>query len=73
MGDLDLIAMYYILRVGEYAVKKHKNETKQTEQFKMKDVTFFNLDKRKRLRRLNKSARDELIMTADGFTLKIGN
>jgi hypothetical protein len=73
VGDLGLIAMYYLLRVGEYTVKKHKNETKQTEQFKLRDVTFFKLDKRKRLRRLNKSARDELIMTADGFTLKIGN
>jgi hypothetical protein len=73
VGDLGLIAMYYLLRVGEYTVKKHKNETKQTEQFKMKDVTFFKVDKRKRLRRLNKSAKDELIMTADGFTLKIGN
>jgi hypothetical protein len=73
VGDLGLIAMYYLLRVGEYTVKKYKNETKQTEQFKLRDVTFFKFDKKNRLKRLSKNAADRLIMTADGFTLKIGN
>jgi hypothetical protein len=71
-GDLGLIAMCYLLQVGEYTVKKYKNETKQTEQFKLKDVTLFKFDKRKWPRRLGKNAKDSLIMTADGFTLKIG-
>ena len=44
LWDPGRIAMYYLLRVGEYTVKKYKNETKQMEQFKMKDVTFFKLD-----------------------------
>jgi hypothetical protein len=47
LWDPGLIAMYYLLRAGDYTVKKYTNETKQTEQFKMKDVTFFKLDKRK--------------------------
>jgi hypothetical protein len=62
-----------LLRVGEYTVKKYKNETKQTEQFKLRDVTFFKFDKKNRLKRLSKNAADRSIMTADGFTLKIGN
>jgi hypothetical protein len=73
VGDLALIAIYYLLRVGEYTVKKHRNETKQTEQFKLRDVTFFKFDKRKRLKRLGKNAADALVMMADGCTLKIGN
>jgi hypothetical protein len=73
VGDLALIAIYYLLRVGEYTVKKHRNETKQTEQFKLRDVTFFKFDKRKRLKRLGKNAVDPLVMMADGCTLKIGN
>ena len=47
--DLGRIVMYYLLQAGEYTVKKDRNETKQTEQFKMKDGTFFKLDKRKQL------------------------
>ena len=31
VGDLELVAMYYLLRVWEYTLKKHKNSTKQTE------------------------------------------
>ena len=31
VGDLGLVAMYYLLQVGEYTVKKYKNNTKQTE------------------------------------------
>ena len=28
VGDLGLVAMYYLLRVGKYTVKKYKNNTK---------------------------------------------
>jgi hypothetical protein len=73
VGDLGLVAMYYLLRVGEYTVKRYKNNTKQTEQFKMRDVTFFKYCKRGRLRRLGRNAKDKDIMSADGVTLKIGN
>ena len=71
--DLGLLAMYYLLRVGEYTVKEYKNNTKEMEQFKMRDVTFFKYDKRGRLRRLGRNTRYKHIMTADGFTLNIVN
>ncbi len=41
VGDLTLIAFYYLLRIGEYTTKGKRNETKQTVQFKYKDITFF--------------------------------
>ncbi len=45
VGNLSLIAYYYLLHVREYTTKnKHKN-TKQTVQFKMEDVHFFGRDK----------------------------
>jgi hypothetical protein len=34
IGDLSLIAFYYLLRIGEYTVKGNRNNTKQTVQFK---------------------------------------
>jgi hypothetical protein len=40
VGDLSLIAFYYLLRIGEYTVKGKQNESKQTTQFKLEDVTF---------------------------------
>ena len=41
IGDLTLIAFYYLLRIGEYTVKGTRNKTKQTVQFKFEDITFF--------------------------------
>jgi hypothetical protein len=43
IGDLALIAFYYLLHIGKYMVKGKR--TKQTVQFKLEDVSFF---KRKR-------------------------
>ena len=40
-GDWYLIAFYWLLRIGEYTAKGQRNATKQTVQFKMEDVTFF--------------------------------
>ena len=45
VGDLSLIAFYYLLRIGEYTVKGKRNESKQTIQFKLEDVTFFKKNK----------------------------
>ena len=73
VGNLSLVAIYYLLRIGEYTVKRYKNNTKQTEQFKMRDVTFFKYCKRGRLTRFGRNAKDKHIMTADGVTLKIEN
>ena len=38
VGDLSLIAFYFLLRVGEYTVKGTRNKLTQIEQFKIKDV-----------------------------------
>jgi hypothetical protein len=38
IGDLALIAFYYLLRIGEYTVKGKRNNTKQMVQFKLEDV-----------------------------------
>ncbi len=41
IGDLALIAFYYLLRIGEYTIKSKRNNTKQMVQFKIEDVRFF--------------------------------
>jgi hypothetical protein len=41
IGDLALIAFYYLLCIGEYTIKSTRNNTKQTVQFKLEDVQFF--------------------------------
>ena len=45
VDDVVLIAYYYLLHIGEYTKRKGAHSTAgastQTEQFKMKDVTFF--------------------------------
>jgi len=73
VADLATIAFYYLLRIGEYTVKGQRNESKQTRQFKLKDVTFFKRDKRGRLRQLPRTAPAQHIMTADCATLKLDN
>ena len=37
-GDYALIALHYLLQVGEYKVKGQRNDTKQTVQFKLEDT-----------------------------------
>ena len=73
VGDHSLIAFYYLLRIGEYTVKGRRNETKQTVQFKMEDLTFFKRDSMGRLRKLPRNASDAEIMAADSATLKLDN
>ena len=73
VGDWSLIAYYYLLRIGEYTVKKSRNYSKQTRQFKMEDVTFFNKDKGGRVRKLAWDAPDDEIMGACSATLKLDN
>ncbi len=72
-ADLSLIAFYYLLRVGEYMVKGSQNSTKQTVQFKYKDITLFRKNARGQLRCLPPNAPNHLIATADGATLKLDN
>jgi hypothetical protein len=73
VGDLTLVAFYYLLRIGEYTIKGNRNETKQTVQFKREDITFFKKNRRGQLRCLPRDAADDLIATADGATLKLDN
>jgi hypothetical protein len=75
VGDLVMIAFYYLLRlrIGEYTTKATRNNSKQTEEFKMGDITFFKKDKLGNLRTLPHDAPDEHMSTADGATLKLDN
>jgi hypothetical protein len=73
MADLTMIGFYYLLWVGEYTVKGLRNNTKQTVQFKYEDVSFFKKNSRGKLRCLPRNAAADLILTADGATLKLDN
>jgi hypothetical protein len=72
-AELTMIAFYYLLRVGEYTVKGSCNSTKQTVQFKYKDITFFRKHNRGKLHWLPRNAADSLIATNDGATSKLDN
>ena len=56
VADLTTIAFYYLLRIGEYTITGTRNESKQTRQFKLKEVTFFKKDKWGRLLQLARNA-----------------
>ena len=73
VGDLTLIAFYYLLRIGEYTIKGKRNETKQTIQFKYEDITFFKKNSAGQLRCLSRDAAAHLIASADGATMKLDN
>ena len=73
VGDLTMIAFYYLLRVGEYTIKGTRNETKQMVQFKLEDVTFFKKNNLGKLCCLPQGAPEHDIMTADRATLKLDN
>jgi hypothetical protein len=77
VGDLSLIAFYYLLPIGKYTFKHQRNRAKhakkQTIQFKLEDVTFFKMDKNRILRCLQRNAPYSLIMTAASKTLKLDN
>jgi hypothetical protein len=73
LGDLTMIAFYYLLRIGKYTTKGTRNNSKQTEEFKMGDITFFGKDKQGNLRCLPRNATSNLIAAADGATMKLDN
>ncbi len=73
LGNLTMIAFYYLLRIGEYTTKGNCNNSKQTEEFKMGDITFFAKDKQGNLRCHPRNAPLDLIAAADGATMKLGN
>ena len=73
IGDLALIAFYFLLRVGEYTIKSTRNHTKQTVPFRVSDVTFFKHDAQGNLRQLSRQASNTEIMSAASATLKLDN
>lgn len=73
IGDWCLIAFYYLLRVGEYTTKGTSNESKQTVQFRVMDVTLFELNEHGQIRRIPKGASPERILAATGATLRLSN
>jgi hypothetical protein len=73
IGDLVLIAFYYLLRIGEYTIKGKRNNTKQTVQFKLEDLWFFKKNKAGILLCLPTNAPHSLILTADTAMLKLDN
>ena len=54
-------------------IKSVRNNTKQTVQFRLQDVTFFQKDSTGQLRQLSRIAPDGDIHTADSATLKLEN
>jgi hypothetical protein len=73
IGDLTQTVFYYLLRIGEYTTKGTRNNSKQTEEFKIGDITFFSKDKQGNLRCLPRDAKADLIKVADGATMKLDN
>jgi hypothetical protein len=73
VGDLTLIAFYYLLWVGEYTIKGTRNELKQTVQFKLEDITFFHQNELGQLWCLPRDAPFKQLLAAEGATLKLDN
>jgi hypothetical protein len=73
IGNLTMIAFYYLLCIGEYTTKGTQNKSKQMEEFKMRDITFFAKDKHGNLCCLSQDASVDLIAEADGATMKLDN
>ena len=73
VGDLTLVAFYFLLRVGEYTIKSKRNESKQTVPFKMENITFFCRDKMGQLRQLPREAADSDILTAESAAMTLDN
>ena len=67
VGDLGLIAFYYLLRVGEYTQKKKRPDTR-TVQFRFCDVAF-----KKGNTILPRDAPLEVLLTATAATLRLTN
>jgi hypothetical protein len=73
IGNLTMIAFYYLLRIGEYITKGTQNNSKQMEEFKKGDITFFAKDKQGNFCCLSQDASTDLIAEADGTTMKLDN
>ena len=65
--------LLHLLRIGEYTTKGTHNNSKQTEEFKIGDITFFAKDKQGNLCCLPWNDTLDLIAVADGATMKLDN
>ena len=75
IGDLSIIAFFFLLRIGEYTrapvdprTKKPKNNAKRTVQFHVGDIGFF-----KNGKILPRTSPLNILLSADEVTLKITN
>ena len=73
VGDLIVIAFYYLLRIGEYTAKTRRKSRTRTRQFRVMDVTFFVRDDDGYLVALAVDASAKDIMRAEAATLRISN
>ena len=73
IGDLIIIAFYYLLRVGEYTTTTRRKKKTRTRQFRMKDVTFFRYNEAGDLVALPHNATASELLMADAATLRISN
>ena len=72
-GDLVCTAFYYLLRIEEYTMKTKRKKKTRTQQFRVKDLTFFKYGKDGKLQPLASDATDEEILSAEAATLRISN
>ena len=74
VGDLTLLAFYFLWQVGEYTMKNTRNNSKQTTQFALKDVLFFRSNAKGQLRQLSsRRASDEEILESVGVPFLLRN
>ena len=73
VGDLVVIAYYYLLRVGEYTTKSRRKLKTRTRQFRLKDVTFYKRGLNGVMQALPANASESDVMTADAAMLRISN
>ena len=74
IGDLVVIAFYFLLRVGEYTTKTRRGKKKtRTRQFRLKDITFFVRNAAGEMVPLPRRASAKEIMRAEAATLRISN
>lgn len=73
LGDWVLIAFYYLLRVGEYTEKSTRQNSKQTQEFRLKDVIFFEKGDNGNIRQMPRDVSAERVLNAVGATLRLSN
>ena len=73
VGNLSLIALYYILHQGKYCINAAAPDKKQTVQFRVKDITFFKRDIDGVFRQLRRDLPDWILMCEDSAAMNLSN